>query len=404
MTLGVVAFVVVLLLSIMLHEAGHFLTAKRFGMKATQFFLGFGPTLWSFRRGETEYGVKAIPAGGFVKIEGMTPLDELAPGEEERAFYRQPAPQRAVVLAAGSVTHFLLAFVLLFAVLVGLGVPTGRETTALASVSECVPATPTQACRPDDPPSPAKAAGLRPGDRIVEFAGEPVTDWRDFTQRVRHAPPGPTSLVVERDGRRVTLRPSVVLAERPSLADPSRTERVGVLGIVPQSQTERVGPVAGLGRSAELMGRLFAATGQALVAIPAAVPKLWDQALHDSPRDASGLIGPVGAARISGQALETGAPATQKVASFLLLMAGLNVFIGVFNLLPLLPLDGGHLAILAFEQARSRIARALGRRDPGRVDLTKLLPAAYFVVALFIGLSVLLLLSDIVNPVTNPFR
>ncbi len=399
MTIGVLAFVVALLLSIMLHEAGHFVFARAFGMKATQFFLGFGPTLWSFRRGETEYGVKAIPAGGFVKIVGMTSLEEVAPADEKRAFYRQPAPQRAVVLAAGSVVHFVIGFLLLLAVFSAIGTPV--TTTTIAEVSPCVPATVNDRCNPGDPASPAAAAGLRAGDRILAIDGRPVQDWTSFSRDVRAHGAGPVSLGVERDGRRQTLTPVVVTASRPSLDDPTRTQTVGVLGIAPGQQRQRLSLPAGLGRSGALFGDSLTGTFTALGKIPAAVPKLLSL---DSKRTAdSSPASVVGVARLSGEAIGAEADLASRISFFLLIIASLNIFVGIFNLLPLLPLDGGHLAVLGFEQARAGLYRLLRRPAPNRVDLTKLLPAAYLVIALFVGLSVLLLLADIINPISNPF-
>src|SRR5262252_1224399 len=175
--LGVAIFVVALLGSIMLHEAGHFATAKMFGMKATQFFVGFGRTVWSRRKGETEYGVKAIPAGGFVKIVGMTELEDVDPADEPRSFRRQPGWQRIIVLAAGSFMHFVLAFVLLFIVAAGIGLETGSAGTTVGAVESCVPASVTAACKPSNPDSPAKKAGIRAGDKIIAVAGVPVRGW-----------------------------------------------------------------------------------------------------------------------------------------------------------------------------------------------------------------------------------
>ena len=196
MTFGVIAFIVAILASVMLHEAGHFAMAKAFGMKVTQFFVGFGPTLWSVRRGETEYGVKAIPAGGFVKIVGMTELEEVPAADRPRAFYRQPAPQRAVVLAAGSTMHFVIAFVLIWFVLSGLGLP--ALTTTVGSVSPCITQDDAARCTSADPASPAALAGIRPGDRIVAIDGRPVTEWsNDVAMMVRAHGAGPLTVVVE---------------------------------------------------------------------------------------------------------------------------------------------------------------------------------------------------------------
>lgn len=401
MTLGVLGFIVALLVSVMLHEAGHFLTARRFGMKATQFFFGFGPTLWSVRRGETEYGFKAIPAGGFVKIVGMTPLEEVEPGDENRVFYKQPAPQRAVVLGAGSFTHFLLAFVTLWVIFALVG--QSKVTTTVDEVSSCIPATETATCSAADGASPAQQAGLRPGDRILALNGTKVTNWDDFAKALRAHPGGTVTLTWQRDGRTLTKDVTLVAAQRASLDNPNKTETVGVLGVRPGTKTVRESPIAAIGRSGDAFGQSVVLSLKGIGAIPAAVPKLLDTMVHGKPRDASSLTSVVGVARVSGQALQGSEPISEKITFFLGIVVALNIFVGLFNLLPLLPLDGGHLAILAFEQARSGVYRLIGRRDPGRVDLRKLLPVAYLVLALFVGLSLLLVLADIVNPIANPF-
>jgi membrane-associated protease RseP (regulator of RpoE activity) len=394
---GYIGFIVVLLLSVMLHEAGHFLTARRFGMKATEFFVGFGPRLWSFRRGETEYGVKAVPAGGYVRIVGMTELEEVAPEDEKRAFYRQPAPQRAVVLAAGSFTHFVIAFVLFLFIPLALGQQ--QASLTVGTVSACVPEKASEQCTATSPPSPAKQAGLREGDKVVSVNGKRVGEWADFTTQLRKST-GEVTLVVERDGRQETVTASPVPRDRPSTTDPERTEKVPVLGIAPRQVMERSGPVEAVGKAGEWFWAAFAGTFKGLASIPAAVPKLFQETFGGAERSADGLVGPVGLGRVSGEVLGGDEPLPQRIGVFLFFMAAVNVFIGIFNLLPLLPLDGGHLAVLAFEKARQGVYRLIGRPDPGRVDLTRLLPTAYVFLILIIGLSVLLLAADVINPVS----
>ena len=208
--IGWVIFIVALLFSVMLHEAGHFVTAKKFGMKVTRFFVGFGPTLWSTWRGETEYGIKALPFGGFVKIIGMHSLDDVDdPADEPRSFRRHPAWQRIVVLCAGSFMHFVLAFLLIFGLALGIGIE-NDNTTQLGTISSCVAANVTQLdngiCTASDQPSPAKLAGLQLGDKVIAFDGKPVSNWTQLGNAIRAVRPGsPVTITVVRDGKTLTL-------------------------------------------------------------------------------------------------------------------------------------------------------------------------------------------------------
>ncbi len=397
--IAIVAFIVALLLSVMLHEWGHFATARKFGMKATDFFVGFGPVLWSTRRGETRYGVRAIPAGGFVKIVGMTELEELAPEDEPRAFYRQPASRRAIVLVAGSTMHFLIAVVILLItpMLLAAGV---EQTTTVATISACAPDQVDGSCSLPDVASPAADAGLLPGDEIVSVNGVTVETWEQAQAAIRDAGPGASEVGYSRGGEEATVTVNLVEGQRASATNPDETVTVGVLGMSPQSQAYRVGPVGAVKYATSTYGQILVGTGEALVLIPSKLPALWDSVANDAPRDPTGLVGVVGAADASGQILGSESdPWALRIAGFLLVIAGLNIFIGIFNLLPLLPLDGGHLAVLLYEQARSKVARWRGKPDPGRVDLNKLMPVAYAFLFVLISLSVLLLVADVINPI-----
>jgi membrane-associated protease RseP (regulator of RpoE activity) len=398
--LGALGFVLALLVSVTLHEAGHFLTARHYGMKATQFFVGFGPTLWSRRTGETEWGVKAVPAGGFVKIVGMTQLEEIDPADEPRAFWRQPARQRAVVLAAGSTVHFFLAalLVLLSSFTIGKAV---QLPPGIGALSECVPATAEGTC--DDPgalPAPAAAAGLEVGDVVVSVAGEPTEGYLEFLEQVRAYPGETVDLVVERAGQQQTVTLTPVAVERPTLSAedaPTETETVGAIGVAPQFRqaTERLGPVEALENSGTVAVQMAEGIQRTVTEKLGTITQVYGP-----DRDPEGFIGIVGAGRISGEVLASEETLAFKALNFLVLMAGLNLFVGLFNLLPLLPLDGGHLAVLAFEQARDKVKRMRGYSgELVRVDLTKLLPLTYAVVLFFAGFTLWLLGADLVNPI-----
>ena len=395
--LGVFVFIVALLGSIALHELGHLVTAKRFGMKASRYFIGMGPTIWSRWRGETEYGIKALPIGGFVKIVGMTQLEDLDdPRDEPRAFWRQPAGQRSIVLAAGSFMHFVIAFVVMFAALVFFGEPT-RDTLRVAEVSECLePDAKTLSCE-GKPPAPAAVAGFREGDRIVSFDGKPVDDWNeDFTPLVRASEDRPAEVVVDRDGQRVTL--SVQVARG---TDARTGEQIGRVGLLP-GETIGYNVFSAVPRTGGLVWELTTGSVAALAKLPGEIPKLFrDSVKQDEARGITdgGAVGIVDLGRFSAQAFTAG-----DFLSVLSMIAALNVFVGLFNLLPLLPLDGGHLAILGFEQGRSKLYKLFGRRDPGRVDLRKLMPAMVAFIAVMGTVALMLIYAGIANPISNPYK
>ncbi|WP_395111255.1 M50 family metallopeptidase [Actinomadura sp. SCN-SB] len=392
--LGVVLFVAALLISVMLHEAGHLVTAKRFGMKATQYFVGFGPTLWSRRKGETEYGIKAVLLGGFVKIVGYTPLEEIDPADRPRAFYRQPAGRRAVVIAGGVVMNFAFAFVLLMlmAMAIGLHVP-GTATTTVREVSPCVPENAQAACARGDPPSPAAVAGLREGDRVVSFNGTPVRNWDELRRAIAASRPGQTvAVVVDRAGARVTLRPR--------LASSGGQPFLGMSARVVGEGYERVGPVGAAAFASRVIGETVGGIGRALADLPAAVPHLFSEDRASTPGGQVGSV--VGAGDVSGQIFASDSSWQDKLVLYLSLVVSLNIFLGALNVIPILPLDGGHLAIVAYERARALVARLRGRPDPGTVDVAKLMPIAYVAIFLLIGLGLLLIAADLVNPLRLP--
>jgi len=305
------------------------------------------------------------------------------------------------VLAAGSLVHFVIALVLLLVIFMALGTP--KPSTTVGQVAPCVPTKPTAtSCQAADTASPAQQAGVQPGDRAVSFNGTAVTSWDQLSRLIRKAGSGPAQLVVVRDGEQVRLTPDLVTRTRPSLDHPKTDVRVAVLGVSPTTEADRLGPVAAVGRTGSAFGSTVKGTFVALGQIPAAIPDLVRATFGSAERSATGLVGPVGIGRVSGDVAAAQEPWSVKLGTFLAIIAGLNVFVGIFNLLPLLPLDGGHLGVLGYEQARSRIYRLVGRPDPGRVDLTRLLPAAYLFLALLVSLSVLLLAADIVNPVSVP--
>jgi membrane-associated protease RseP (regulator of RpoE activity) len=390
--LGVVIFIVAILISVILHELGHFLTAKKFGMKATQFFVGFGPTIWSFRRGETEYGLKALPFGAFVRITGMTNLDEVDPADEPRSMRNKPAWQRAIVMVAGSFMHFVLAFVLLLILAVGIGLA-NNNTTTIGSVSPCVPASLSAldhgSCKNNLGAAPARAAGIKAGDKIVKFAGKPVQNWTQLGTAIRDQPAGVrVPVTVLRGGHQVTVyaTPATVPGRHGSY-----------LGIGDAIIFQRSNPIGAVTFAGSAFGQVLTGSASAVAKLPAALPDLFAKDRAKTPAGNVGSL--VGAADVAGQAVQSAGGWRYTVSDLLLIVISLNIFWGALNLLPLLPLDGGHLAVIFYERLRAWLARIRGKPDPGLVDLQRLIPVSVGVFVLLIGLGVLLMAADIFNPV-----
>ncbi|MDT7591793.1 MAG: hypothetical protein QOH45_1324, partial [Pseudonocardiales bacterium] len=346
--LGVVLFAVGIGLSIALHEAGHMWSAKAFGMKVRRYYIGFGPKVFSFQRGETEYGLKWIPAGGFCDIAGMTALDPVTTEEAPRAFFRRKTWQRVVVLSAGSAMHFLIGIVLLYVLAVAGSLP--NSSPVVAQVADCVPPASTAAgalppCQPGEP-APAKAAGVRAGDVITSVAGTPVST-TEQAQTIIQSKRGPVPIVVERAGKPLALTIDVVpmTAVDPTTKVSTTTGRIGVS--FPFYQT--LNPVTAVPATFAFTGQMFAATWQGLLMFPEKVPAVL-KAIGGAPPDLNRPVSVVGASIIGGDAAESG-----QWSFFLLLLAALNFFVGVFNLVPLLPLDGGHIAVNLYERVRDTV-------------------------------------------------
>lgn len=389
---GWLIFLVALLFSVMLHESGHFVAAKRFGMKCTRYFVGFGPTVWSTWRGETEYGIKAFPLGGFVKIVGMTSIDEVDPEDEPRSFRQAPGWQRLIVLAAGSFMHFVLAAVLIFGLALAIGIE-NDNTTQLGTVAACVPAS-EQAllnavpCTAADAKSPAVHAGLKVGDTVTSFNGVKATNWTQLSTLIKTVKPGvPVTFTVERDGKPVTLTSKLVELKGHG----------SYLGIAPAAVLQRQSLLGSIKYVGTGFDQVVTGSVSALAKLPAAVPDLF--AKNRASTAAGNVSSVVGAARDTGQAVAAKVGWEFKVAFILLLIASLNIFVGVFNLLPLLPMDGGHIAVVLWERIRAFFARLRRRPDPGLVDYRKLVPLSFGVFLVLVVFGMMLILADIVNPV-----
>jgi len=375
--LGIVAFVVALLLSVMVHEFGHYITARKYGMWVSEFFVGFGKRIWSVQRGETEFGVKAIPAGGYCKIEGMSPSDELPEGQEDRAFYKASSAKKLVVLGAGSFLHFVLGFVLLFSLFAGIG-----TNQVLPVINEVVPN------------SAAQAAGIQAGDEVISINGKKVTEWYKDVEVIRESKGSELTLVLNRNGEEITVNAAA------RLTDLDGTKRY-VLGIVNDVGLKRSGLFVSLKNSATVTQGFLVESVNSLGKLPEKIPALWGATVRGEERDANGLVGVVGVARVSGEAVGSDKlTPMERLATFVLIVASLNIFVGVFNLLPILPLDGGHMAVAIADSIRAFFARLRGRPRPAPIDVTVLTPITMVVFVVLATLTLLLLVADVINPVT----
>ncbi|MGW4595179.1 M50 family metallopeptidase [Streptomyces sp. NPDC004457] len=423
--LGIVVFAVGLLVSIAWHELGHLSTAKLFGIRVPQYMVGFGPTIWSRRKGETEYGIKAVPLGGYIRMIGMFPPDdqgrvsarstspwrgmiedarsaafeELRPGDETRMFYTRKPWKRVIVMFAGPFMNLVLAVALFLTVLMGFGIQ--KETTVVESVSPCVIAQSQHrdSCKKSDPASPAAQAGMKAGDRIVSFDGKPTEDWNTLSDLIRDSAGKDVSFVVDRDGRDVTLHAKIAtnqVAKKDAGGNyVDGYVKAGFLGFSPATGVVK----QDFGESVTWMTDRVGDAVDSLVALPGKIPALWDAAFGDGPREPDSPMGIVGAARVTGEIATLDIPASQQLAMFVFVLAGFNLSLFLFNMLPLLPLDGGHIAGALWESLRRNLARVLRRPDPGPFDVAKLMPVAYVVAGIFVCFTVLVLIADVVNPV-----
>lgn len=390
--IGIVLFVAALLFSVMVHEFGHYIFAKKFGMKVTEFFLGFGKRIWSTQRGETEFGIKAIPAGGYCRIEGMTTNDAMPEGEESRAFVIASTPRKLLVLGAGSFNHFILGFVMILIMLAGIG--TQSMSSTIKEVVPCVSA--TTSCSSSDPISPAVKAGLKAGDQVIAINGKETTanNFAKDLVAIHNNSGKEFTFTVKRGSQTLDL---LVTPTDRTIQDYTYS----FVGFVAKPATYRQPIFSALGDSGKVTWYMIKESVKSLWRLPSMIPELVRETFGSAPRDPNGPVGIVGVARASGEITSsTNLGSTNQWYLFLMMVASLNIFVGIFNLLPLLPLDGGHMAIAIADAFRYRLARIRGREKPAPIDINKLTPITALVFALLLGLTVLLLIADIVNPVS----
>jgi len=428
---GVLLLVLCIGLSIALHEVGHLVPAKKFGVKVTQYMVGFGPTVWSKHGTETEYGIKAIPLGGYIRMIGMYPpaadgtiresstgrfsalvdearksnAAEIGAGDSDRTFYKLSVPKKVTVMLGGPVMNLVLATFFFTMLVCVIGTPVLTATTS--AVVPCTPTSTNLTGAADatgrcvgSAASPAAAAGLQVGDTITSVGGATITSWDDVSKAIAAAGAGATTISVTRNGVPITLNTNLTTVPRPVLSDTGRptgqVQQKPFLGVGPTSQLVPQ-PITAVPAQ---MWDVTTRSVSALFSLPARMIDLTKTLVTNGERDPESPVSVVGVSRLGGEALAIDEPWRTKAALILSLVAGLNLFLFLFNLLPILPLDGGHVAGALYEGARRSFARIVGRPDPGPVDLTKALPVAYAVSVLLIAMSAIVIYADLFKPLT----
>ena len=393
--LGILAFALAIAASIALHEAGHMFTARAFGMRVRRYFIGFGPTVWSTTKGHTEYGLAALPFGGFCDIAGMTAMDPLTPEEEPHAMVNKPAWQRIAVLAGGIVMNLLIGVVIIYFVAIFSGIPNpDADFTPRVGKTVCVAdQVDAETLGECSGAGPAGEAGVQVGDTLVALNGQKIEQFGQLRDAVAKQPGETVTLEVLRGGESVTLDVPVAAVER---IDPATGERVtqGAVGIVSEPVTvKQYGPAEAVPATLRFTGQMLHATVDGIASFPAKIPGVV-ASIFGAERDIEGPVSVIGASRTGGELVEQ-----DMWSAFWMMLASLNFFLALFNLVPLPPLDGGHIAVVLYEKIRDALRRLRGLGSGAPANYEKLMPLTYAMAALLLGVGVLVMAADVVNPV-----
>ncbi len=367
--LGGTVMVLSIALFIIVHEAGHYFAARATGMKATEAFIGFGPRLWSIKRGDTEYGIKAIPFGGYVRILGMNPYEEVAPEDVGRTYRDKKFWQKSVVVLSGVVLNFLMAYIILFFLLWTTGLV--ETTTTISAVTPEIS---------DGTPSPAAVAGLAEGDTLLSIDGVDIESWEAAVELIAARPGSEITIEIERDGSVRELTADLAPVH------PQTGEAIGFLGVGPGVEEVSIGPFRAAGSAGLLFYDLVALSVQAIgrLVSPASLVELAGVLVGDTDiPDEIRPVSPIGLAQIGSQVDRIG------VESLVFILASVNIILGLFNSIPIYPLDGGHFAVALYEKVTKREA-----------DIRKLVPLAAAVIVLMLFLGVVALVLDSTNPLS----
>jgi membrane-associated protease RseP (regulator of RpoE activity) len=426
--IGIVVVALGIGFSIGWHELGHLIPAKLFGVKVPKYMIGFGPTIFSKKIGETEYGLKLIPLGGYISMIGMYPpakdaagarkrgffrdmvfaardahSEFVEPGDENRMFYQLPIWKRMVIMLGGPVMNLILGTALLTITLSGIGV--GQVSTTVAQVSACVPVDATTECAAGDAPSPALSAGLQAGDKVLAINGTKVTSWVDSAGLLKSDAVNQIQ-ILRASGAEVTVAIKPVTVQRPvvengavkldSNGKPVSAARP-VLGIILASETR---PLS-LGESLAAAGQSVAQVAQMILHLPEQVAAVGQSTFGNEKRKVDGPVSVIGIGQIAGEvASSSSATFLQKLQSELGILASLNFALFAFNLLPLLPLDGGHVAGGIYEAIKKGLFRLMRKPNPGPADTALLMPLTWVVFIALMAMSALIIIADFVNPIS----